>query len=331
MKSGAGGRDGQSGDGPLTCPHDASSTPGSAGRGRAWAYAVEGSSTLARGNMATALHALRIARLGPSAPTCPCACRTGPGSPVIPGFSRRRGYAALTPPPPPPTPRSPPAEPTTFASKAVPRKVHERPEAARPMPPRRVGGASTSAEDAARAAGAEGMRQTPREEGFTGPSRPRMVYDRPKEARALPGLRSKVGLCACGSGCEGRAGGGGHADAVVPPAPRAHMQTLPWALSAQAHGASSSSTQPTRVSRPAWSDIPSRAGSTLTPPPCRNPGHRAPLLLAPPADHVPAAQRDAGRRGSRRADTLCAELVGCVDAPVRIGSTGTRGEEQRDS
>ncbi|WVQ83601.1 hypothetical protein IAT38_005742 [Cryptococcus sp. DSM 104549] len=96
--------------------------------------------------------------------------------------------SASTAPPPPRTP----VEPTTFSDKSAPRQVHMRPELIRGMPgaPGGVLGAGPygtvprkKSEVPRRAEGGE--------ESFSGPSRPRMMYERPG-GRDLPKARSVI-------------------------------------------------------------------------------------------------------------------------------------------
>ncbi|KAI9632559.1 cytochrome oxidase complex assembly protein 1-domain-containing protein [Dioszegia hungarica] len=95
-------------------------------------------------------------------------------------------HASTRPPPPPPSPK---IEPTIFASKSQPREVHYRPESQRGMPdpsaPRpqwetlhRAGMAKRSLEE-------EGG------EAFAGPSKPRVMYERPG-GRELPMISSRL-------------------------------------------------------------------------------------------------------------------------------------------
>ncbi|KAK8861508.1 hypothetical protein IAR55_002329 [Kwoniella newhampshirensis] len=83
-----------------------------------------------------------------------------------------------------------PVEPTVFADKSSPREVHNRPETIRGMPPLgtrpKVGGEKYTT------AAASGEARS-REEAFSGPSRPRLVYERPG-GRDLPKLKSRAPL-----------------------------------------------------------------------------------------------------------------------------------------
>ncbi len=92
------------------------------------------------------------------------------------------------------TPASPPSssrlQPTTFSSKAVPREIHERPEERRPIPSRsKVESSSSSPASSSSSSSTSTTPTSKSEHDFSGPSKPRMVYDRPKEARALPSLK----------------------------------------------------------------------------------------------------------------------------------------------
>ncbi|WVQ94637.1 hypothetical protein IAU59_001717 [Kwoniella sp. CBS 9459] len=82
------------------------------------------------------------------------------------------------------------AEPTIFSEKSSPREVHERPEVQRGMP------SSTSqrlrSEAAAKLSGSgSGSVRHAREEAFSGPSRPRLIYERPGD-RELPKIGNKL-------------------------------------------------------------------------------------------------------------------------------------------
>ncbi|WWD16583.1 hypothetical protein CI109_101011 [Kwoniella shandongensis] len=100
-------------------------------------------------------------------------------------ISLRLGVRAnhSAPPPPPKTP----VEPTVFADKSSPREVHNRPEIIRGMPP--LG----SKPKVTTSTGEKGFSTKGREEAFSGPSKPRLVYSRPGE-RDLPKLKSRAPL-----------------------------------------------------------------------------------------------------------------------------------------
>ncbi|WVR03878.1 hypothetical protein IAU60_000877 [Kwoniella sp. DSM 27419] len=75
-------------------------------------------------------------------------------------------------------------EPTVFSQKAAPREIHERPEVQRGMP---VGGLKFQSSGHRATARAEGGP----EEAFAGPSRPRLIYERPGD-RDLPKIGTKL-------------------------------------------------------------------------------------------------------------------------------------------
>ncbi|KAL7423376.1 cytochrome oxidase assembly protein 1 [Cryptotrichosporon argae] len=106
----------------------------------------------------------------------------------------RPASSATRPPAPPPRPR---LEPTTFSAPAAPHAVHERPEALRGLPPSGVR-APWETPVRARSRPAPGTAAGAMEHDFAGPSRPRLVYERPRD---LPLLRvGHVALAALGLG-----------------------------------------------------------------------------------------------------------------------------------
>ncbi|WVO13263.1 hypothetical protein L204_100876 [Cryptococcus depauperatus] len=88
--------------------------------------------------------------------------------------SRVRSFASQSPPP-------PSQEPTTYSSKALPRQLHEHPEIPRGMPPLSQKKRATSGP----------MYRQVEAEAFSGPSKPRLLYERPSAGRReLPKLKS---------------------------------------------------------------------------------------------------------------------------------------------
>ncbi|OCF57989.1 hypothetical protein L486_04016 [Kwoniella mangroviensis CBS 10435] len=81
------------------------------------------------------------------------------------------------------------AEPTTFSSKSSPRTTYDSPEASRGMPPPTSGYQRKRVEEPRFTSSGQG------EEAFSGPSRPRLIYERPGD-RDLP----KVGLTLSSAG-----------------------------------------------------------------------------------------------------------------------------------
>ncbi|WVW80070.1 hypothetical protein I302_102043 [Kwoniella bestiolae CBS 10118] len=84
----------------------------------------------------------------------------------------------------------PQAEPTTFASKSSPRTTYDSPEASRGMPPSSAGyqrPAARRVEEPRFSRAGQGQG----EEAFSGPSRPRLIYERPWD-RDLPKIRNKL-------------------------------------------------------------------------------------------------------------------------------------------
>ncbi|WWC97032.1 hypothetical protein V866_003909 [Kwoniella sp. B9012] len=77
------------------------------------------------------------------------------------------------------------AEPTTFSSKSSPRTTYDSPEASRGMPPPTSGYQRKRAEEPRFSSSGQG------EEAFSGPSRPRLIYERPGD-RDLPKIRNKL-------------------------------------------------------------------------------------------------------------------------------------------
>ncbi|EIW66621.1 hypothetical protein TREMEDRAFT_74761 [Tremella mesenterica DSM 1558] len=102
-----------------------------------------------------------------------------------------------------PSRQTPKLEPTTFSEKASPRQVHERPENLRGLPSSSPPQFWTKPGQTTKINDAKPGSMTGEE--FGGPSRPRMVYDRPKD---LPKLRSRWPMYAgvgalCLSACVG--------------------------------------------------------------------------------------------------------------------------------
>ncbi|WRT65631.1 uncharacterized protein IL334_002576 [Kwoniella shivajii] len=77
------------------------------------------------------------------------------------------------------------AEATTFASKSAPRTIYDSPEASRGMPPPSSGFQRRRVEEP------KIQREGEKGEAFNGPSRPRLIYERPGD-RDLPRITNKL-------------------------------------------------------------------------------------------------------------------------------------------
>lgn len=104
------------------------------------------------------------------------------------GVARR--YATVAKPTTPQASTGPRIQPTTFSEKSAPRQVHERPEKLRGMGPSSGQFWAKPGEGAGSNSGGGPGRPGPAAEQFGGPSRPRLVYDRPGE-RELPKLKAR--------------------------------------------------------------------------------------------------------------------------------------------
>ncbi|OCF32283.1 hypothetical protein I317_07133 [Kwoniella heveanensis CBS 569] len=97
------------------------------------------------------------------------------------------------------------AEPTIFSEKASPREVHERPEVQRGMPPAqahrlsKVDGRNVNNDVGGGSRVRAQMREKGTEEAFRGPSRPRLIYERPGD-RELPRIGVLLALGVLGLG-----------------------------------------------------------------------------------------------------------------------------------
>lgn len=110
----------------------------------------------------------------------PMARSVPPFTPLSTFLRSNSSASSSTPTPIRPPPRAP-VVPTTFSEKASPKNVHQRPEQIRGFPPMTKKPEWETARSTASSSNAD-------PEAFNGPSRPRLMYERPRR-RELPEIK----------------------------------------------------------------------------------------------------------------------------------------------